>query len=289
MNPAAGMHDNTQHEAVQSVFRSAGARSYIDIVTGSGLEDSVRQAVMGGAQVIGVAGGDGTISSAANALVRTQAAMLPIPLGTRNHFATRYGISDLDSAAQAWRAKTVNAVHVGAVNDRVFVNNASCGFYPKAVRYRERLESLMPRTPAIWLAGLRVLLELPLLHVQIAVGDEVRQLRTPALWVGIGRNSLKLPANGDAGGAEAVLEAISGRADTRSAIVKTALRLVRHVKRGITLQDDRLDVVHTREFTLAARKAIDVALDGEPFRLQPPLEFAVLENALRVMGSVRGH
>ena len=79
------MHDNTQHETVQSVFRSAGRRSYIDIVIGSGLEDAVRQAVMGRAQVIGVAGGDGTISSAANELVQTQAAMLPIPVGTRNH------------------------------------------------------------------------------------------------------------------------------------------------------------------------------------------------------------
>lgn len=139
---------------------------------------------------------------------------------------------------------------------------------------------------AILLAGLSVLLELPLLHVQIAVGNEVRHLRTPALWVGIGRNSLKLPANMAAVSAEPVLEAISGRTDTRRAIVRMAFRLFRHLKRSIQLRDDRLDVIHTKQFTLAARKAIDIALDGEPFRMQPPLDFAVRENALVVMGAV---
>jgi diacylglycerol kinase family enzyme len=289
MNPAAGAQDDSQHEAMQNAFRSAGARTYIHIVRGPELVAAIREAIQAGAQIVGVAGGDGTISTAANALVQTQAAMLPIPLGTRNHFAARYGISDLDAAAQGWRQKTIRQVHVGTVNDRIFVNNASCGFYPKAVRYRERLERFMPRAPALWIAGMSVLVELPLLHVQIAVGHEVRHLRTPALWVGIGRHSLKLPASGDAVGAEPLLEAISGRTDTRRAVVRVAFRLFRHLKRGMQLRDDRLDVVHTREFTLAARKVIDVALDGEPFRMQPPLDFAIRENALRVVGPVRGH
>lgn len=287
LNPAAGAQDDARLAAVQSAFRSVGARADIQVVSGPALAEAVRQAIKTGAQMVGVAGGDGTISSAANALVQTQTALLPIPIGTLNHFATRCGIGDLDCAAQAWRATTVSAVHVGAVNNRIFINNASCGFYPKAVRYREHLERFMPRTPAIWLAGLSVLFELPLLHVEMAVHDEARHLRTPALWVGIGHDSLKLPGNGEVGSAEPILEAISGRTDTRAAVLVTAFRLFRHLKRGMKLRDDRLDVVHTKKFTLDARKVIDVALDGEAFRMRPPLDFAVLENALRVVVMAR--
>jgi diacylglycerol kinase family enzyme len=147
MNPAAGAQDDSQHEAIEEIFRSVGARIYIHIVRGPELENAVRMAVEAGAQTVGVAGGDGTISSAAHALMHTQTAMLPIPLGTLNHFAARYGITDLDSAAQAWRMRSVCHVHVGAVSDRVFVNNASCGFYPKAVR--------CPRMRSRWCRRLR--------------------------------------------------------------------------------------------------------------------------------------
>lgn len=287
MNPAAGARDDARQEAVRTAFLEAGARPDIRLVHGSEIAAAAHQAAAAGVPIVGVAGGDGSISAAANALAHTRTALLPIPLGTRNHFCARCGIKDISAAAAAWRLGQPDSLHVGRVNDRMFINNASCGFYPKAVRYRERLEALhLPRVPAMWLAGFSVLVEMPLLHVKIALNGGQRRLRTPALWVGIGHDSLRLPEDDDAAHSEAVLEAVSGRTQTRAAIVMMAFRLFRHLKRGIQLRDRRLDVLRAREFTLTARRSIDIALDGEPFRMRSPLRFALEDNALRILAPV---
>ena len=71
-----------------------------------GLRDSRRQldnriaaALKHGAIVVGVAGGDGSVSCAAQHLRGTDIALLVVPAGTRNHFAHDVGVDDLDDAA----------------------------------------------------------------------------------------------------------------------------------------------------------------------------------------------
>ena len=243
----------------------------------------MRAAVEAGAPIIGAAGGDGTISSAANVLAGTETALLPIPLGTLNHFAMRYGVSSVAAAVHAWKRRSIKEIHVGAVGDLIFVNNASVGFYPHLIRHREKLERVLPRMAAMWLAGFRVLAELPMLRMEVHTGSDRHEIRTPALWVGIGRNSLRMPLPGDADVEEAVLEAVWGRADKRRRVVALSFRLARHIKRGLEPRDRDLDVLRMRDFTLRASDPIDIALDGEAFRLTTPLRFEMRENGLRVV------
>ena len=87
-------------------------------------------------------------------------AMLPIPLGTFNHFAQRYGVPTVEAAVHAWKRRSAHEVPVGFMNDVAFVNNASCGFYPEIVRYRDRIKRVLPKKAAMWLAGGVVLAKL---------------------------------------------------------------------------------------------------------------------------------
>lgn len=283
LNSGAGRGAASEQPALQEAFAAAGARAVIEVVDGPQLLDAIRARVADGARILGVAGGDGTISSAANAIAHTETVLLPIPLGTLNHFARRYGLASVDAAVHAWSRWPPKLIHVGVVNDRIFVNNASCGFYPHLVRHRERMERMLPRMAAMWLAGLRVLFELPLLRLTVRTPTEVRQLRTPALWVGIGRNSLRLPLPGDADIEERVLEIVSGRADTRRRVVSLGFRLFRHLKKGLGPREEHLDVLRARDFTLHSERPVDVALDGEPFLMRTPLEFSIRENALKIL------
>ncbi|MGQ0815574.1 MAG: diacylglycerol/lipid kinase family protein [Gemmatimonadota bacterium] len=282
LNPDAG-RGSANYAAVEEAFEVVGARPVLHVTDGAHMRDAIRVAIDSGAGVIGVAGGDGTVSSAASALVGAQAALLPIPFGTHNHFASRSGIPTIAAAAHAWKAGLIRPVHVGSVDHCMFVNNASCGFYPHMLRHRDRLERVLPRAVAIWLAGMRVLLELPMMRIEVGTPTEQRNLRTPALWVGIGCNSLRLPEPGYAVAEDAVLEAVWGRAETRRAVVALSLRLMRHLKRGLEPGDEKLDVVRARRLTLRSSRSIDIALDGEPFRMRPPLRFELRENALRVV------
>ena len=282
MNPRAGRAADGERDALVAAFTEAGAAPEIITVPSPQLDAAVR-GVAGSERLIGVAGGDGTISGAAHALARSATALLPIPLGTLNHFSNRYGIPSVEAAAYAWRRAHVHAVHVGVVNDRSFVNNASCGFYPHVVRHRERIERVLPRLPAIWLAGMRVLIELPMMRLELGIAARRTYLKTPALWVGIGRNSLRLPTPGDSAVQGDVLEIVTGRAETRRAVVALSCRLLHHLRRGLEPQADNLAVERVASFTLHSRHAIDIALDGEPFQMRGPLHFSLKKDALRVV------
>jgi diacylglycerol kinase family enzyme len=95
-----------------------------------------RQAVADGADLLGVAGGDGT-----QALVAAVAAEHGIPFvvvtaGTRNHFALDLGL-DRDNPAACLAALDDGVdvrVDLGSVNGRTFVNNASFGAYAEVVQ-----------------------------------------------------------------------------------------------------------------------------------------------------------
>jgi undecaprenyl-diphosphatase len=101
---------------------------------------AVNKAIEDGTGFIGVAGGDGTIRGCAEHLVGAEVPLLPVPAGTRNHFARQLGISDLEAAAQAPHAGLVESIDVGEVNGRYFVNNATIGLYAEMVDVRERYQ-----------------------------------------------------------------------------------------------------------------------------------------------------
>ncbi len=126
------------------------------------LADTIRDALATTPDFIGVAGGDGTIRTVAEQLVGTDVALLPIPAGTRNHFARDVGVEDLDAAERAANGRLIS-VDVGRVNGRCFVNNSSIGVYPKIVIRREVHERRLRKGVATMVAA----------YEQLRVGDRV--------------------------------------------------------------------------------------------------------------------
>jgi diacylglycerol kinase family enzyme/membrane-associated phospholipid phosphatase len=128
----------------------------VTVDRGEDLPDALRRAA-DGAAVLGVAGGDGSASAAADALSGTPVALLVVPAGTLNHLATDLGISDVTDAIAAARRGRVILADVGELDDRPFVNAASVGVYPHLVADRERWEDSVGKWPAAIAALLRVL------------------------------------------------------------------------------------------------------------------------------------
>jgi diacylglycerol kinase family enzyme len=95
-----------------------------------------RRAVDDGADLLGVAGGDGTQALVAEVAAARGVPFLVVPAGTRNHFAMDLGLDRQDPAA-ALDALTDGVdldVDLGFAGDRVFVNNASFGAYAAVVQ-----------------------------------------------------------------------------------------------------------------------------------------------------------
>jgi diacylglycerol kinase family enzyme len=99
---------------------------------------AVRERMDRGTKLFIAAGGDGTVNSVIQALVRTDATLGVVPFGTYNHFARDLNIPlDWRQALQIALTGGTRQVDSARVNERVFVNNVSIGLYPELVARRE--------------------------------------------------------------------------------------------------------------------------------------------------------
>jgi diacylglycerol kinase family enzyme len=94
------------------------------------------RAVADGADLLGVAGGDGTQALVAGIAAAHGLPFLCISAGTRNHFAMDLGLDRDDPAAglDALRDGIERRIDLGLIGDRTFVNNASFGVYAEIVQ-----------------------------------------------------------------------------------------------------------------------------------------------------------
>jgi hypothetical protein len=101
-----------------------------------------------------VAGGDGTVRSAAQALAGADAALGVLPCSTMNLLAKDLGMPlDLAAAAVALARGRVVAIDLGEVNGEVFTCASLLGMPARLARFRERLRAR--RGPCRWLSLLR--------------------------------------------------------------------------------------------------------------------------------------
>lgn len=129
MNPRSGGGKVGRFDLVDRA-RAAGCR--VTLLDGNqDVTELARQAVAEGADLLAVAGGDGTQALVAEVAARHDVPFLVIPAGTRNHFALDLGL-DRDDPAAALEALAEGVelrIDLGYAADRVFVNNASFGTY----------------------------------------------------------------------------------------------------------------------------------------------------------------
>jgi diacylglycerol kinase family enzyme len=98
-----------------------------------------QEAIDRGADVIGMAGGDGSQALVASVAMRSDVPLVCIPAGTRNHFALDIGLDrdDVIGALDAFGDAVERRIDLAEVNGRVFVNNVSLGVYAKIVQSPE--------------------------------------------------------------------------------------------------------------------------------------------------------
>jgi diacylglycerol kinase family enzyme len=136
MNPRSGGGKVAKFDLKRKA-EDLGATVYL--MNGPGTVDVAqvaRQAVMDGADLLGVAGGDGTQAVAAAVAAEHGIPFVVVTAGTRNHFALDLGL-DRDNPAACLSALNDGVdvcVDLGSVGGRTFVNNASFGAYAEVVQ-----------------------------------------------------------------------------------------------------------------------------------------------------------
>jgi diacylglycerol kinase family enzyme len=285
---SGGGHDSEVAERLLSAFKSAGVVADVARVSGGDeIIAAVQAAVSRRADVIVAAGGDGTVSTVASALVDGDIPLGVLPLGTLNHFARDLGIPvDLDAAIGVVVQGVERKVDVGEVNGRVFINNSSLGLYPDIVRDRERQQKRLGRGKwlALTWATLAAMRRYPFLRVRLTIDGKEHLRRTP--FVFIGNNEYRM--EGFAIGERTRLD--SGSLSLYVAQRPGRMRLLQLVLRALVgrLRQARdFDATRTGGIVIdSGRHRLRVATDGEVTVMSPPLHYRIRPASLRVIAPV---
>ena len=274
MNPRSG-GGKVARFGLKEKAEALGAQ--VALLDGPGIVDVAalaRKAVADGADLLGVAGGDGTQALVAGIAAEHDLPFLVISAGTRNHFALDLGL-DRDDPATCLAALTDGEelrIDLGLIGDRTFVNNASFGAYAEVVRspeYRDDKRGTTLRTLPDLLQGHQgarlsaqagdVTIEGP---QAVLVSNDPYEMTDLA---GLGRR-----ARLDAG----TLGMVAVRVDS----ARQAIGLIRrgHGQGLASLTADEV-VVHADE------PEIPVGIDGETVMMPTPVRCAIRPGALRVV------
>jgi diacylglycerol kinase family enzyme len=222
-------------------------------------DDAYELARAADAPAVGIAGGDGSLAPVAQAALERDLPFVAVPFGTRNHFVRDLGF-DRDDPVAALDAfeGSERRIDVGRVNERLFLNNVLLGMYAELVHHREdrrRRREALARLRAIVIA-LRDRTELG-----VTIDGVPEACRV--LLVSNNRYVLELFSLGERERLdEGVLHLYAGSGVIRS----------QWTERTGT------------EFTVNASAGyLRAAVDGEPERLETPLDFRIEPCALRVL------
>jgi diacylglycerol kinase family enzyme len=274
MNPKSGGGKVEKFQLVRRAEELGARVVLLDTSVQQDVAGIARQAIAEGADLLGVAGGDGTQALVAAVAAEHRLPFLVISAGTRNHFALDLGLDRTDPATclDALRDGVELRVDLGLVGDRTFVNTVSFGAYAQIVQspqYRDaKTATALDALPELLLGtdGARLTavagghrLEAPqallVSNNPYAVPDPVSIGRRPRLDRG-------------------VLGVLGVRVDGAAQAADLALRGDR--ASGVT-------VLSARQVTVDADAAeIPVAVDGEALFLPTPVVCSLAVRALRV-------
>jgi len=296
INAAAGALDiDAKRAMIESALAARGRQGELLICRPADLQrvavQAATAAVARGTAVIAV-GGDGSLNTVAQAAHAAGCAMGVIPYGTFNYFARTHGIPTEPAAAvRLLLDARPMPVQVAAINDRVFLVNASLGVYPELLQDREAYKARFGRSRWVaFLAACATLLRAQRrLRLHIEMGATVRDVQTLTLFVG--NNRLQLQQFGAE--PEDTLAGTPGDGSMAALMLRPigTLSMIGLVLHGAMGRLGEAAGVEGFEFqhmvvrpTLApGRREVVVAFDGEVALMRAPIDIRVLDKPLYLL------
>jgi diacylglycerol kinase family enzyme len=297
VNAAAGAFDlDAKRAVIESALAAAGRKGELLICKPADLSrvatEAAAAAVAHGAAVVAV-GGDGSLNTVAQTAHAAGCAMGVIPYGTFNYFARTHGIPT--EPAEAARLMLLAAkpmpVQVAAINDRIFLVNASLGIYPELLQDREAFKARFGRSRWVaFVAACATLLRAQRrLRLHIELGSTVRDVQTLTLFVG--NNRLQLQQFG----AEPAdtLAGTPGHGSMAALMLRpigtlSMIGLLLHGAMGRLGEAAGVEGFEFHHMVVKPRLApgsreVVVAFDGEVARMRAPIDVRVLDKPLYLL------
>jgi diacylglycerol kinase family enzyme len=246
---------------------------------GDDLLQLARDAIDRGADVVGMAGGDGSQALVASIAAERGVPMVVIPAGTRNHFALDIGLDrdDVVGALDAYGEARERTIDLADVNGRIFVNNVSLGLYATIVQspeYRDaKRETTLAALPQMLGPGSQPF------DLRFTGPDGASHEGAHVIQVSNG------PYGTTTGGITSRPRLDTGQLGVFSLVVPDAVAATRAIAAMATatpaLYEGYLTWA-TPTFEVTSASPIAVGLDGESLQMDPPLVFSSRPGVLRL-------
>jgi len=286
---------NPRHPVLLMNLKSGGGKAerfgLVDLCRQRGIEpivlhpgDDLRQlaedSVARGADLLGMAGGDGSQALVASVASQHRIPFVVVPAGTRNHFALDLGIDrdDVRGALDAYHDGVDAVVDLAEVNGRVFVNNSSMGVYAAIVQSADYRDAKM-QTVAGMLPELLGPEAMPLdLRFTLPSGEAV----TTAQLLLVSNNPYDLAHLRGGGTRGRIDRGVLGIAFVRVDTATEAKKLAALEAAGRARHFPSWNEWTASEFEVRSAEPVEIGVDGEALTLQPPLRFIIRPGALTV-------
>jgi diacylglycerol kinase family enzyme len=282
-----------QAGSLEQMLREHAAELHVIDTKAGDLPARMRSAMQTGAELVVVAGGDGSIACAAGMLAGTDVALGVIACGTMNLLARDLGLDPANPAhaVRTLAAGDIRAIDAGCVEagDEVhlFLCASMLGTPARLSRHREAGRHRGNGVLA-WAgfgrAAAQALWRNRSLRLVLRVDGRVIHLRTPALTIVVGAlddSSGRMFGRGRLD--EGVLSLYAVR---RAPVWRQAWLLLRTVLTG-RLSAPEIELIQASEVDIqASSAALHVLVDGEMRLLAPPLRYSVRPGAVRVVAPV---
>jgi diacylglycerol kinase family enzyme len=278
LNPKSGGGKVERFRLVEEA-RRRGIEPIV-LAPGDDLRRLAQQAVARGADVLGMAGGDGSQALVAGVAAHHGVGFVCVPAGTRNHLAMDLGLDrdDVVGALEAFGAALERRIDLGLAGDQVFVNNATMGLYAKIVQSPEYRDRKVP-TALDMLPGMLGPHAVPF-DLRFSGPDGTNYDSAHLILVANNRYELGHP---EGFGSRRRLDAgtlciVAARFESPGEAARFARQQASERRRRPRGWMEWTDT----SFQVRSGQPVEVGIDGEAMVLDPPIRFRILPAALRM-------
>lgn len=256
-------------------------------------QELAQQAVSQDADLIIAAGGDGTVSSVAGAVIGTKIPLGIIPRGTANAFGMVLGITQqigqIRRACEIILAGKTRVIDAARCNDLPLILLAGVGYEAETIEKADREAKTRWGPLAYIMAGWQQLDEQQLFEAQIEIEGEIKTFQAGAITIANAAPPTSVLAQGigQVVADDGLLDITISTVDNKLQAITTMMSMLGAAL--IKTSTERANVVHlrSRQVKIAATPPQKVVLDGEIIG-NTPLEIECIPQGLTVFTPVVG-
>ena len=268
-------------EVVMRLQRRGLSASLTETTHAGHATEIARRAVIEGADLVVVCGGDGTLREVTVGMLGSDAAMLPLATGTTNVIAAGLGLrGDPLSIIDQLDALEVRTIDVGLCGDRPFLMQASAGL--DAVVMTEVRQEMKQRFGmlAVAMTGLRCWLHYGFPEIRVSIDGVEHACRSAiALSFPFYAGTFRLSPHARADDSQMEVLLFTGRGRVAAVGFAIDLALGRHLRRR------DVQIVNASRVRFLAPGELPLQIDGEGLWLTWPVEISLSPLRLRVLCS----